>query len=115
MHSRLADLSHRCAEITRLKRGYPGPAGPTGPQGRDGLPGISGRDGAPGRDGRDCPCGFGGVGRHDEERFASAFPLRSKRTARVLPAKNATVIRFGKTKCPDMEGIVPLTGGESLL
>ena len=96
-----------------MKRGHPGPAGPAGSRGRDGLPGISGRDGAPGRDGRDCPCAVRGVGRFDEERFASALPLRSKRTARLLTVKNVTFIRFGRTKCPEMEGIEQLTGGES--
>lgn len=115
LDSRLADLSHRCAEQTKLKRGYPGPAGPIGPQGRDGMPGISGRDGAPGRDGRDCPCGFGGVGRLGEDSFSSSYSPRSKRTASIVPPKNATFIRYGRTKCPEMEGVMPLDGGRTTI
>ena len=106
-------MAHRCSELTNLKRGYPGQAGPVGPQGRDGLPGISGRDGAAGRDGRDCPCQYQGVGRVVEERFGASFTSRNKRTAIVLPTKNATIIRFGKTTCPNVEGLVPLKGGKS--
>ena len=107
-------MSHRCAELTKLKQGHPGPAGPIGPQGRDGMPGISGRDGAPGRDGRDCPCGFGSVGRLGEDSFSSSFSPRSKRTASIVPSKNATFIRFGRSQCPEMEGVAPLEEGETL-
>ena len=104
-------MSHRCSELSRLKRGYPGAAGPPGPQGRDGLSGLSGRDGVSGRDGRDCPCQSGR--RMVEDKFGASFASRNKRTADLVLANNASFVRFGKATCPDIEGVVALKGGEA--
>eukprot|EP00795_Rhopilema_esculentum_P010502 gene10502-19217_t len=112
----LADLTHRCSELTKLKRGHAGPQGLKGEQGRDGLSGQAGRDGAPGRDGRDCPCQGLSASQLLEEKYGSSFSPRNKRTAVVtVPVKNATFIRFGKATCPIAVGIMSLTGGRTTI
>ena len=108
---RLSDLNTRCAELTKMKRGHSGPPGVQGPPGRDGLSGLPGRDGPAGRDGRDCPCQRQEYSPMLGESFQSAFAGRSKRTVEVIPVKNVTFVRFGKSSCPDVKAVSQLKHG----
>ena len=84
--------------------------GRDGTPGRDGLPGVPGRDGSPGRDGRDCPCAMGTHFRENEVCGASSRVKRNPATTNEENT-NQTFVRWGKTRCPEIDGVTTFSQG----